>query len=63
MKREKSRMNPVVLDWNWRFGCELIALSSKRAWEQGHPVTMNTLSSQIMVSKYHSLRLPWWSSG
>ena len=63
MKRERSRMNTVVLDWNWRFWCELRALSPERAWEQGYPVAVNKFCIQVMDSKCHSLlkeiKAPW----
>ena len=44
-------MNSVVLDWNWRFWREFRALSPERAWEQGYPVPVNTLCSQVVDSK------------
>lgn len=24
MERQKSRINPIILDWNWLYQCELI---------------------------------------
>lgn len=27
MEREKARMNPVVLDWNWKYQSEFMVFS------------------------------------
>lgn len=37
MEKEKSRMNPVVLDWNWKYRRELIVLFIERIREQEQP--------------------------
>lgn len=29
MEKEKTRMNPVVLDWNWEYQCEFMVFNTE----------------------------------
>lgn len=42
MKKEKTRMNSVILDWKWKYQCELTVFSRQTAIEGSENRCMDT---------------------